>query len=144
MLESYQVVGIVILGVLAATVGALVIAHVIGPSRRGPQKDSAYESGMPIIHDIHRRFNIRFYIIAMLFILFDVDLVLIWPWTGVYYEACTVGPVEVAGSGLLAGAVGPGSVVAGKGYLLAGMGLFFVILILGLIYEWRKGAFEWD
>jgi len=131
--ESYQVIGVVVLGVLAVTIVALILAHVIGPSRHGAQKDSPYESGVPVVHDIHRRFNIRFYIIAMLFLLFDVELLFIWPWALAFYRSCVGGPVAV-----------PGGDPVGQGFLLVGMGIFFAILVLGLVYEWKKGAFQWD
>jgi NADH-quinone oxidoreductase subunit A len=135
MLESYRIIAICIFGVVLAATGALVVAHVIGPARRGKVKDQAYESGMPVVHDIQRRFNIRFYIIAMLFLLFDVEIVFIWPWAEAFYESCTNGTGAII--------VDDGT-VATKGFLLFGMGMFFLILLLGLVYEWKKGAFEWD
>lgn len=135
MLESYRILLICILGVAAASAGALIIAHVIGPRRRGKVKDQPYESGMPVVHDIQRRFNIRFYIIAMLFLLFDVEIVFLWPWAEAFYQSCTNGTGSII--------VDDGT-VATKGFLLFGMGMFFLILLLGLVYEWKKGAFEWD
>lgn len=133
MLESYQIIGIGILGVAIAATVMLAVAHMIGPSRRGPVKDAAYESGMPIIHDVQRRFNIRFYIVAMLFLLFDVEVVFLWPWAEAFYQSCMSGAI-LADDGTM----------VTKGFLLVGMTVFFMILLLGLIYEWKKGAFQWD
>lgn len=134
LLEPYAAIGVTILLVLTVIVGMLVVAHTIGPKRHGPVKDSPYESGMPVIGDTHRRFNIPFFIVAMLFLLFDVEVVFLWPWAKVFYHAATTGaeiPVE-------------GGVPVGSGFLLVGMGFFFALLVFGLIYEWKKGAFEWD
>ena len=112
----------------------LILAHVLGPKRHGPVKDSPYESGMPVVGDTQSRFNLRFYLIAILFLLFDVELVFLWPWARVFHYAATTGAtVEMEGGG-----------VAGKGFLLVGMAIFFSLLVFGLLYEWKKGALEWD
>jgi len=133
MLESYRILLFCVLGVACVTVAALLVAHLLGPGRHGRVKDQPYESGMPVVHDVHRRFNIRFYIIAMLFLLFDVEIVFIWPWAELFYKSCIHGAVTVD----------DGTVVT-KGFLLVGMGAFFLLLLLGLVYEWMKGAFEWN
>ena len=69
---------------LVTLVGMLILAHTLGPKRRGPVKDSPYESGMPVVGDTRRRFNIRFYVVAMLFLLFDVEVVFLWPWATLF------------------------------------------------------------
>jgi len=133
-LDSYAAIGVTILMVLVVIAAMLVLAHVVGPSRHGPVKDSPYESCMPVATDARRRFHIRFYIVAMLFMLFDVEVIFMWPWATVFHRAATTGatiPLETGGS-------------AGKGFLLAGMGVFFALLLFGLLYEWKKGAFQWD
>ena len=133
-LDSYAAIGITILMVLVVIVAMLILAHAVGPSRHGPVKDSPYESGMPVSTDARRRFHIRFYIVAVLFMLFDVEVIFMWPWATLFHHAATTGatiPLETGG-------------VAGKGFLLAGMGVFFALLLFGLLYEWKKGAFQWD
>ena len=134
-IEPYAAIGAVILLVTLIAGLMLVAAHVIGPKRRhGDIKDSPYESGMPPIVDTHRRFNIRFYIVAMLFLLFDVEVIFLWPWAQVFHRAATTGiaiPLENGGQ-------------VGKGFLLVGMAMFFSLLVFGLLYEWKKGAFRWD
>lgn len=133
-IEPYAAIGVTILMVTVVLVGILVVAHVLGPKRHGPVKDSPYESGMPVIGDTQRRFNIPFYIVAMLFLLFDVEVVFMWPWARVFHHAATTGArIPLEGGGY-----------AGKGFLLVGMGIFFGLLVFGLVYEWKKGAFEWD
>ncbi|RME36853.1 MAG: NADH-quinone oxidoreductase subunit A [Planctomycetota bacterium] len=112
----------------------LIAAHLLGPRRHGPVKDSPYESGMPIIVDSRRRFNVRFYLVAMLFLLFDVEIVFLWPWVRAFYAACVDGRRIVLQTGD----------VAGKGFLLIGMAVFFGLLVFGLVYEWRKGALQWE
>ena len=132
-LEPWAAIGITLLLAIAAAVGSLLVAHGLGPSRRGPVKDSAYESGMPLIQDTVRRFNVRFYIVAMLFLLFDVEVVFLWPWAQAFYAAAMGGVAVPVEGGL-----------AGKGFLLAGMALFFALLVFGLVYEWARGAFRWN
>ena len=133
-IEPYAAIGITILLVMLLTVAILVVAHVIGPKRHGPIKDSAYESGVPLIVDTERRFNVRFYIVAVLFLLFDVEVIFMWPWAQVFHKAATTGEMIPLENG------DP----VGKGFLLVGMGIFFALLVFGLLYEWRKGAFQWD
>jgi len=133
-LDPYAAIGVTILFVLAVIAVMLVLAHVIGPKRRGPVKDTPYESGVPIVVDTQRRFNVRFYIVAVLFLLFDVEVIFLWPWARVFYHAATTGETIPLANGD----------AAGKGFLLLGMGLFFLLLVFGLIYEWKKGAFRWD
>ncbi|MBI3835671.1 MAG: NADH-quinone oxidoreductase subunit A [Planctomycetes bacterium] len=132
-LQSYAAIAVTILIVAGIATAMLVLAHVIGPRRHGPVKDAAYESGMPVIVDARRRLNIRFYVVAMLFMLFDVEVIFLWPWATAFYAAATEGktfPLESGG-------------VADKNFLLVGMGIFFALLLFGLIYEWKKGALDW-
>lgn len=133
-IESYAAIGALILLVVVVAIAILVIAHWIGPSRRGPTKDSPYESGVPLAADSDRRLHVRFYIIALLFLLFDVEVIFLWPWAVAYYGAAVDGlriPLEGGGE-------------AGAGFLLLAMLLFGGLLVFGLIYEWKKGAFRWD
>ncbi len=133
-IEPYAAIGVTILLVMLITAFMLASAHFIGPKRHGLVKDSPYESGMPPVVDTQRRFNVRFYIVAVLFLLFDVEVVFLWPWTQVFHQATAHGatiPLQDGGE-------------AGKGFLLIGMAIFFGLLVFGLLYEWKKGAFRWD
>jgi NADH-quinone oxidoreductase subunit A len=118
---------------VAMAIAILVLTHLIGPRRHGSVKQGVYESGMPPVADARRRFNVRFYIVAMLFLLFDVEVVILWPWALAYYRAAAEGQIIDL----------PGLVV-GKGFLLAGAAVFLLLLLVGYIYEWRKGVFKWD
>ncbi len=134
-IEPYAAIGVVILLVMFITGSMLVLAHVIGPkAHHGPVKDSPYESGMRPIVGIQRRFHVRFYIVAMLFLLFDVEVIFLWPWAQVFHDAAVNGATITLEEGG----------VAGKGFLLVGMAIFFALLVFGLLYEWTRGAFQWD
>ncbi len=129
----YAAVAFTILLVAVIAGSMLALAHVVGPRRHGAVKDSPYESGVPVIGDARRRFNVRFYMVAMLFLLFDVEVVFMWPWAGLYHQASTAG-LQIPLEGRF----------VGKEFLLAGMGVFFMLLLFGLVYEWKKGAFQWE
>ena len=134
-IEPYAAIGVVILLVGGLTALFLIAAHVLGPrSRHGPVKDSPYESGMPPIADTQRRFNIRFYVVAVLFLLFDVEVVFLWPWAVPFYDTAVNGTTFPLENGVL----------VAKGFVLIGMAIFFSLLVFGLLYEWKRGAFEWD
>ena len=110
--------------VLAASLAVVILlaSHLFGQrSARNKIKDSAYECGIPSDGQTHTRFSVKFYVTAMLFILFDIEVVFLIPWVFVYRDFL------VAGIPILAPF------------------LFFVgILVMGLYYEMKKGALEWE
>lgn len=132
--QAWAAIGFVVALACATAAGALLLAHLVRPAKKGPVKDSVYESGMPVIGDARRRFNVRFYIVAMLFLLFDVEVVFLWPWAVVFYKSATTGETVAM----------PGGGAVGAGFMLAAMGMFFLLLLVGFAYEWRKDAFKWD
>ncbi len=103
-------------------------------SRPTPVKQNPYEAGMPPLGDARERFSVKFYLIAILFIIFDIETVFMIPW-GVYYRqlSCTV---PLAQERCPLGAVS----FFGLGEML----VFMVILFVGLVYVWKKGALQWD
>ena len=110
-------------------VGNLVLSLLIGPSRTGPGKETTYESGMMPVGDTRQRFNVRFYIVAMIFLVFDVEIVFMYPWATIFApatQAGTVGGFDFAG------------------FLLVEMFIFVAILLLAYFYAWGKGVFRWD
>lgn len=111
----------------------LILTHIVGPKRKGDRKDETYESGMPPIEDARRRFNVRFYIVALLFLLFDVEVVILWPWALIFHDASVA---KNAGEAIVNS--------PSAGFLLLGGGFFFMLLLVGFVYEWRKGVFQWD
>ena len=131
---------IVVLLVVAAAMSAGIVAasRLIGPRREGPAKGSPYESGVEPTGDARQRFNIRFYVIAMLFLLFDVEVVFFWPWAPLYGRVSR-GAEE-------GGPTAAALIEAGydKTFLVATMGIFLLILLIGYLYAWRKGVLRWS
>jgi NADH-quinone oxidoreductase subunit A len=118
MLEGY--LPILIFLVVGSLVGILplVLGMVVGPRRPDPAKDSPYECGFEAFEDSRIKFDIRFYLVAILFIIFDLEIAFLFPWA--------VSLDAIGTFGLLA------------------MGVFLCILVIGFIYEWKKGALEWE
>jgi NADH-quinone oxidoreductase subunit A len=99
--------------------GLLVVANLVNPSRPGSVKRMPYESGMDPIHDTRRRFDVRFHLLAIAFLVFDVELLFLYPWAVNLQR-----PDRPA-------------------YLFLGGMLFVGLLALGFVYDWRKGIFRW-
>jgi NADH-quinone oxidoreductase subunit A len=104
-------------------VGNVVLSSLIGPSRTGPGKETTYESGMVPVGDTRRRFNVRFYIVAMIFLVIDVDIIFMYPWATIFSSHVNT-------------AIG--------GMLLGEMFVFVGLLVLAYVYAWGKGVFRWD
>jgi len=119
---------------LAVVAGVTMIAgsHFLGPRRPTDVKDRPYESGMPPLGTAHERFSVKFYLVAMLFIVFDIETVFLIPWAAIYF-----------GGGAQPGATETGQ-MGSMGFLLVEMLVFLVILFVGYIYVWKRGAFQWD
>ena len=115
---------ILLLGVFAVLFAAinLGLTHLLGPKRPNRVKLSVYESGVQPIGDARQRFTIRFDLIAMLFIIFDIEVVFLYPWAVVFKKFSET-------SGL---------------FILFEMLVFIGILLLGYIYAWKKGGLTWD
>jgi NADH-quinone oxidoreductase subunit A len=112
----------------------VVLSALFKRSRPTPVKQTPYESGIPPLGDARERFSVKFYLIAILFIVFDIETVFMIPW-GVYYKqlSCTVP---------MAGGLCPTGHVSFFG--LGEMLVFMAILLVGLAYVWKKGALQWD
>lgn len=138
MLDHYAVVALLILIVMGIAGVILLLTYLIGPKRRGAIKQSVYESGVDATGDARKRFNVRFYLVAVLFLVFDVEIVFLYPWAILFPQMKQPDAAHAAQAAKL--------VEAGftPGFLLAGIGIFFLLLTVGFIYEWRKGVFRWD
>jgi NADH:ubiquinone oxidoreductase subunit 3 (subunit A) len=108
----------------------IIASVIIGPKKTGPGKESTYESGMVPIGDARRRFNVRFYLVAMIFLVFDVEIVFFYPWATLFPVA--VNQPAPAGAPNLAP------------MLLISMLVFVAILLVAYFYAWGKGVFRWD
>jgi NADH-quinone oxidoreductase subunit A len=117
-LEEFAPIGALIILAIVLTFIISNISRVFGPRNPTTRKTAPYESGMQPIGPAARRFPIKFYLIAVLFILFDIEVIFFFPWAVVFRDLGIYG--------------------------LAVMGLFVFILTVGLIYEWKKGALEWE
>lgn len=105
------------LAVLLLTLGTG-IGHYFSRAPKDAEKLSAYECGFEAFEDTRRRFDVRYYLVAILFIVFDLEIAFLFPW------AVALDAIGVFG--------------------LISMGIFLTILVVGFIYEWKKGALEWD
>lgn len=129
-LQTYYPIFIFLLAILAFVLVALLLAHLIGPRKQTPIKLMPYESGMDPIGDTRHRFDVKFYLIAILFLVFDVELLFLYPW-----------------------AVATGTDAAGSSRPLIPQGLqtivfwevvvFIATLGVAYVYAWRKGVFRW-
>jgi NADH-quinone oxidoreductase subunit A len=115
----------------AVSVGLVVAAQLIGPRRSGAVKEMPYESGMDPVHDTRRRFDVRFHLVAITFLVFDVELLFLYPWAVASRSAAGV-DAAVAGG-----------LVASRGLVFAGAMAFIALVIVGFAYDWRKGVFRW-
>ena len=118
MLQNYVPI-LIFLGV-AGLLGSLLIGlgFFLGPRRPDSEKNSAYECGFEAFSDSRMKFDVRYYLVAILFIVFDLEIAFLFPWA---VALDTIGRVG-----------------------LAAMGIFLAILVVGFVYEWKKGALEWD
>lgn len=116
---------------VVVAVGLVVVGRMFGPRRKGAVKGMPYESGMDPFHDARRRFDVRFHLVAIAFLVFDVELLFLYPWAVASKSAEGVDAAVQAG------------LVDGRGLVFGGVMLFILLLVLGLIYDWRKGLFKW-
>ena len=117
-LDQYLPVLLFILVGIAVGVVPLVLGYILGPNRPDAAKNSPYECGFEAFEDARMKFDVRYYLVAILFILFDLEIAFMFPWAVVFKDL---------------GAFGFWS-----------MFVFIVILTIGFIYEWKKGALEWE
>ena len=118
MLAEYFPILLFMLVGLAVGVALLVLGKLLGPNRPDAEKLSPYECGFEAFEDARMKFDVRYYLVAILFILFDLEIAFLFPWAAVVNE------------------------IGMPGYLA--MMLFLAILTVGFVYEWMKGALEWE
>ncbi|HMQ67615.1 MAG TPA: NADH-quinone oxidoreductase subunit A [Ignavibacteria bacterium] len=122
MLESYiPIIIILIISVLFAAVNVN-LSSLLGPSRPNKEKLSTYESGIDPVGTAHERFSVKFYMVAVLFILFDIEVVFLYPWAVSFIGLDQVKMM----------------------YSFISVSVFIIILLVGYIYVIRKGALNWD
>ncbi len=125
MLQNYVPI-LIFLGVAAALGCVLMgLGYLFGPRQPDSEKLSAYECGFEAFSDSRMKFDVRYYLVAILFIVFDLEIAFLFPWAvSLRDHGSEISPLGVTG--------------------LVAMGVFLLILVVGFIYEWKKGALEWD
>ncbi len=111
-----SIVLMIVLGLLFA-VPSVVLSKFLGPSKPTPEKLAPYECGMPPVGDARERMSVKFYLVAMIFLLFDIEVAFLYPWAMALRDLGWPGFVQVV--------------------------LFMMLLLAGYIYVWRKGALDW-
>lgn len=118
MLQEYLPIAVLLILSTGLSVVIVLLGHLVGPKRPSDRKLAPYESGMQPIGPGTRQMSVRFYLIAVLFILFDIEVVFFLPWAVVFRQLGVFGLVEML--------------------------IFIVILLVGYVYAWKMGALEWD
>ncbi|MEZ5543104.1 MAG: NADH-quinone oxidoreductase subunit A [Pseudomonadota bacterium] len=118
MLENYLPILIFIAIGIAVGVGPIVLGFLLAPHKPDSAKNSPFECGFEAFEDTRMRFDVRYYLVAILFILFDLEIAFLFPW------AVVLDSIGVFG--------------------FVAMLIFLAILVIGFIYEWKKGALEWE
>jgi NADH-quinone oxidoreductase subunit A len=127
---------LLLIGFVALNAVAIVVASsLITRARPTPVKQEAYESGIPPLGDARERFSVKFYMVAMLFIIFDIETVFMIPWGVAFHRLSCRAPLAVTD-------MCPAGQVSFFGF--AEMLVFMIILAVGFIYVWKKGALQWD
>jgi NADH-quinone oxidoreductase subunit A len=129
MQSSWLPVLILLIMAVGFAVTNIIVSLWVGPKKTGPGKEATYESGMVPIGDTRRRFNVRFYVVAMIFLVFDVEIVFFYPWA-VLFPHQVVAKANAATNLALP--------------MLVSMGVFVLILLVAYVYAWGKGVFRWD
>jgi NADH-quinone oxidoreductase subunit A len=118
MLENYFPILLFILVGLGVGVGPMLIGWILGPHRPDAEKLSPYECGFEAFEDARMKFDVRYYLVAILFILFDLEIAFLFPWAVVLEDLGLFGFVSMV--------------------------IFLGILVVGFVYEWMKGALDWE
>ena len=121
MLKQYVPLILLTAFVVLNVVLLLGLSHILSATRRTAVKDTPYESGMPVLGTARERFSVKFYLVAMLFIVFDIETVFMIPWAAGFRQLKDM-----------------------TGLLVLEMFLFIGILAVGYVYIWKRGALEWD
>jgi NADH-quinone oxidoreductase subunit A len=98
--------------------GSMLLSQFLGPRKPSPEKSAPYECGMPAVGDARERQSVKFYLVAMIFLLFDIEIAFLYPWAVAFRDLGMTGFLQVL--------------------------TFFALLVTGYVYVWRKGAFDWS
>ena len=118
MLNAYVPIALFLLVAAGVGVALMVLGRLLGPQRPSGEKLSPYECAFAAFEDAHIQFDVRYYLIAIMFIAFDLEIAFVFPWAVIFRDLGFIGLVE--------------------------MGIFLGLLLLGFVYVWKKGALEWE
>jgi len=124
-LAPYYPIFLYLIAVVGFVVANLILTHLVGPSRKTPVKMMPYESGMDPIGDARQRFDVKFYMIAILFLVFDVELLFLYPWAVVAYREQPLLPEDI------------------RVLVFWEVVVFLGTLVVAYVYAWRRGVFQW-
>jgi NADH-quinone oxidoreductase subunit A len=120
-LQPYVPLLLLIVFVIVNAIMMLGVSHIFSTYRRTATKIAPYESGMPVLGDARERFPVKFYLVAMLFIVFDIETVFMIPWAVAFNQLTDI-----------------------SGLLIVEMFVFILVLAVGYVYIWKRGALQWD
>ncbi len=121
MIENYFPILVVFILAAGFAIMSLVLTHLVGPKIKDPVKQMPYESGVDPVGETRIRFSIKYFIIALLFIIFDIEIIFLYPWAVVFKKF-----------------------LSGGSFIFYEMVIFLAILTFGYVFVWRKGALEWE
>ncbi len=121
MIENYLPILIVLVVAAGFAFVSLILTHLLGPRVPNAVKMMPYESGVDQVGETRIRFSIRFFMIALLFIIFDIEIIFLYPWAVVFKDFLSFGP-----------------------FIFFEMVVFLAILVFGFVYVWRNGALDWE
>ena len=124
MLESYFPVLVFVVVAIIVGFAPMVVGRILGPHRPNEEKLSAYECGFEAFEDARMPFDVRYYLIAIIFILFDLEIAFLFPWATIFKEIVAVPEIKMFG--------------------FVEMLVFLGILLVGYVYAWAKGALDWE
>jgi len=129
--NEWAALGILFLASAGFAVVNVVLSGILGPKRRGKTKETPYESGVNPVGDTKQRFNVRFYLVAMIFLVFDVEVLFLIPWLTIFPQKVFDG-LHLAQHGVL------------YGTLFLSVLTFAAIILVAYFYAWGKGVLKWD
>lgn len=123
-LATYYPIFVYFVILIGFVISVMIATHTIGPNKKTPVKQMPYESGMDPIGDARQRFDVKFYLVAIMFLVFDVELLFLYPWAVVAYR--DGGLPEVL-----------------RGPAFVCVLIFILLLFVAYVYDWKKGVFRW-
>ena len=123
-LSAYYPIFVYLIVLIVFAVSVMIMTHTIGPRKKTPVKQMPYESGMDPVGDARQRFDVKFYLVAVMFLVFDVELLFLYPWAVVAYRDGVIPDVL-------------------RGPVFWCVLVFILLLLVAYVYDWKRGVFRW-